>query len=318
MARLADRIRAGQWLAISYLGMALAMIVYSLSLHAALAILMMGVSGLWNAPSFIGEQLVIQRAAPREMRGRVYGAYFVMRDVMYVAGMMLAGLADLWNVRTLFITSAFLLVLVGAVALRLPALGETLTEWKRTLKLLRGLEAAPRLGMGRAASRVEIDRFIHQMPGLETMTSLERDEFAAQAFIAQSPPGVVVVYRGETSDMAYFILKGSVGVGLVRDQEYMILEYKHPGEFFGEVAALSGMPRTANIITEEECEFLVIPAQVIKRLAREYPSWNGVLQSLMGEHLSRTERPLATGYDQEMLRNLRTNQPDVEPTVALA
>lgn len=318
MARLADRIRAGQWLAISYLGMALAMIVYSLSQHAALAILMMGVSGLWNAPSFIGEQLVIQRAAPREMRGRVYGAYFVMRDVMYVAGMLLAGLADLWNVRTLFITSAFLLVLVGAVALRLPALGETLTEWKRTLKLLRGLEAAPRLGMGRAASRVEIDRFIHQMDGLEMMTSPERDEFAAQAFIAQSPPGVVVVYRGETSDMAYFILKGSVGVGLVRDQEYIILEYKHPGEFFGEVAALSGMPRTANIITEEECEFLVIPAQVIKRLARSYPSWNGVLQSLMGEHLSRTERPLASGYDQEMLRDLRTNQPDEATSPALA
>jgi hypothetical protein len=43
-----------------------------------------------------------------------------------------------------------------------------------------------------------------------------------------------------------------------------------------------------------------------------------VLQRLMGEHLSRTERPLATGYDQEMLRNLRTNQPDVEPTAALA
>jgi MFS family permease len=318
MARLADRIRAGQWLAISYLGMALAMIVYSLSHHAVLAILMMGISGILNAPSFIGEQLVLQRAAPREMRGRVYSAYFVMRDVMYVAGMILAGLADFWNVRTLFMTSAFFLVLAGAVALRLPALGETVTEWKRTLKLLIGLEAAPRLGMGRAASRAEIDRFIQQMDGLETMTSSQRDEFAAQALIAQSPPGVVVVYRGETSDMAYFILKGSVGVGLIRDQEYIILEYKHPGDFFGEVAALSGMPRTANIITEEECEFLVIPAQVIKRLARTYPAWNVVLQSLIGEHLSRTERPLATGYDQEMLRNLRTNQPDAETASALA
>jgi hypothetical protein len=64
MARLADRIRAGQWLAISYLSMAAAMIVYSFSHSVWLAILMMGVSGLLNAPSFIGEQLVIQRAAP--------------------------------------------------------------------------------------------------------------------------------------------------------------------------------------------------------------------------------------------------------------
>ena len=64
MARLADRIRAGQWLAISYLGMAVAMVIYSLSRHPGLAILMMGVSGLLNAPSFIGEQLVIQQRCP--------------------------------------------------------------------------------------------------------------------------------------------------------------------------------------------------------------------------------------------------------------
>ena len=122
MARLADRIRAGQWLAISYLGMAAAMILYSLSHTVTLAILMMGLSGLLNAPSFIGEQLVIQRAAPRAMRGRVYSAYFVVRDVMYVVGMLLAGLADVMNVRTLFMISAFVLVFAGAVALILPAL----------------------------------------------------------------------------------------------------------------------------------------------------------------------------------------------------
>jgi CRP-like cAMP-binding protein len=150
------------------------------------------------------------------------------------------------------------------------------------------------------------------MEGLENMPSGERDELAAQTLIAQAPPGVVVVYRGETSDMAYFILKGSVGVGLVREQEYIILEYKREGDFFGEVAALKGMQRTANIITEEDCEFLVIPAQLMKQLARSYPSWNLVLQTSISVHLSRTERPHGTGYDQQMLRELRTNQPDME------
>jgi CRP-like cAMP-binding protein len=224
--------------------------------------------------------------------------------------MLLAGLADVMNVRTLFMVSAFVLVLAGAVALRLPALGETVTEWKRTFNLLRGLEAAPRLGFGRAASRLEIDRFIQRMDGLEGMTSNERDEFAAQTLIAQAPPGVVVVYRGETSDMAYFILKGSVGVGLVREQEYILLEYKREGDFFGEVAALKGMPRTANIITEEDCEFLVIPAQVMRQLTRNYPGWNSVLQTSIIVHLSRTERSHGMGYDQQMLRELRTSQPE--------
>src|SRR6185436_14893270 len=54
MVRLADRIRAGQWLAISYLSMAGAMILYSFSHSVWLAILAMGISGVLNAPSYIG------------------------------------------------------------------------------------------------------------------------------------------------------------------------------------------------------------------------------------------------------------------------
>ena len=309
MARLADRIRAGQWLAISYLSMAAAMIVYSFSHSVWLAILAMGISGMLNAPSFIGEQLVIQRAAPREMRGRVSSSYFVVRDVMYVAGMALAGLADVMNVRTLFMISAFMLVMAGAVVLGLPALSETITEWKRTLTLLRGLEAAPRLGVGRAALRSEIDRFIQRLNELEGMTSSERDELAAQTLIAQAPPGTVVVYRGETSDMAYFILKGSVGVGYRKDDEYVILNILRDGDFFGEVAALMGTVRSANVITEEESEFLIIPSRVMRQLEQQYAGLNRVFYTTMVERLSMIDQPHGLGMDQQLLRELRTSQP---------
>lgn len=315
MALLADRIRAGQWLAISYLSMAAAMIVYSFSHSVWLAILMMGVSGLFNAPSFIGEQLVIQRAAPREMRGRVNSSYFVVRDIMYVAGMALAGLADVMNVRTLFMVSAFLLVLAGAVVLGLPALGESFTEWKRTLTLLRGLEAAPRLGIGRAALRSEIDRFVQQVGGLENMTSKERDELAGQTLIAQAPAGTLVVYRGETSDMAYYILKGSVGVGYSKEDEYVILNILREGDFFGEVAALTGALRTANIITEEESEFLILPARVLQNLARNHKEVQRMFHATMIDRLSMIDQPRGMSLDQQLLRELRTNQPDMETEV---
>lgn len=313
MARLADRIRAGQWLAISYLSMAVAMILYSLSNSVWLAILAMGISGLLNAPSYIGEQLVVQRATPRDMRGRVNSAYFVVRDLMYVAGMALAGLADVINVRTLFMISAFTLVIAGTVVLRLPALGEIITEWMRTLSLLRGVEAAPRLGTSRAALRSEIDRFIQRVHGLERMTSRERDELAAQTLIAQAPAGTLVVYRGETTDMAYFILKGSVGVGYSRaDDEYVILNILRDGDFFGEVAALTGSQRTANIITEEESEFLVFPSKVMRNLTHNYEALGMMFQTIMIDRLSMIDQPRGMGLDQELLRELRTNQPDMQ------
>jgi MFS family permease len=312
MARLADRIRAGQWLAISYLGVAAAMIVYSFSGSVPLVILMMGVSGLLYAPSFIGEQLVVRRAAPRHMRGRVCSSYFVVRDTMYVAGMSLAGLADELAVRNAFVASAFALLIAGVVVLRLPALTQTLAEWKRTLALLRGVQAAPRLGAGRAASRSEIDRFIHDMRYLERMTPGERDELAAQTLVACAPAGKPVVYRGETSDMAYFILKGSVGVGYFKDEDYVILGILREGDYFGEVAALTGSLRTANVITEEECEFLVLPAGTLRDLARKYPEVSTMFQATMKQRLSMIEMPRRGSLDQQMLRQLRTSMPAAE------
>jgi len=222
------------------------------------------------------------------------------------------------NVRTLFMISAFVLVIAGAVVLGLPALGETTTEWKRTLALLRGVEAAPRLGTGRAALRSEIDRFIQRLNGLERMTSTERDELAAQTLIAQAPPGTVVVYRGETSDMAYFILKGSVGVGYRKDNEYVILNILRDGDFFGEVAALTGAVRTANIITEEESEFLVVPAKVLRHLTRNYEEVRMMLQTTMIDRLSMIDQPRGVGMDQQLLRELRTVQPDTEKEPASA
>lgn len=208
--------------------------------------------------------------------------------------------------------SAFVLVIAGAVVLGLPALGETITEWKRTLTLLRGLEAAPRLGAGRAALRSEIDRFIQRLNELNGMTSNERDELAAQTLIAQAAPGTVVLYRGETSDMAYFILKGSVGVGYSKDDEYVILNILRDGDFFGEVAALMGTVRSANVITEEESEFLIIPSQVMRQLEQKYAGLSKLFYTTMVERLSMIDHPHGLGMDQQLLRELRTSQPDLE------
>ena len=178
--------------------------------------------------------------------------------------------------------------------------------------MLRGVEAAPRLGAGRPATTVEVERFISHLPELTEMSLKERTQLASDTLVAEAPGGKIITYRGEASDAAYFILKGSVGVGFIRDDDYVILNYLREGEFFGEVAALTGMTRTANIITEEDSEFLILPSKVMKALAKKYPSLNVMLHTLIGERLSQTELPRGIGFDQQLLRDLRTPQPDME------
>jgi MFS family permease len=318
MAKVFDRLQAGAWLAISFLGMGLIGIVYSFLHSVPLAIALIAFSGFFNAPSSIGRRVIVQRNTPPEMRGRVSSAFFVARDVLFLIGMSAAGLADYLDVRLLYLISALMLVLAGIALLFLPELGQSRAQWKRTMDLLRGVEAAPRLGAGRPATTSEVERFISHLPELAGMSPKERTQLASDTLVADASPGTLVTYRGEVSDVAYFILKGSVGAGYLRDQEYVFLRNLREGDFFGEVAALTGMQRTANVITEEDSQFLIIPSKVMKRLTQKYPALNVMLYTTIGERLSLTELPRGTGFDQQLLRDLRTSQPDMETEPASA
>jgi CRP-like cAMP-binding protein len=107
-------------------------------------------------------------------------------------------------------------------------------------------------------------------------------------------------------------LKGSVGVGYIMNEEYVMLNLLKEGDFFGEVTALTGVTRTANVITEEESEFLIIPSGVIHRLAKQYNGLRRVLYSTIAQCLSRIELPRSVSVDQQLLRELRTNVPGIE------
>jgi CRP-like cAMP-binding protein len=318
MAKVFDRLQAGAWMAISFLGMGLIAVLYSGSNVVFWATALVMFSGFFNAPSSIGRRLIVQRNTPAEMRGRVNSAFFVSGDLCFLIGMAASGLADYIDIRLLVLISGLMLIASGLLVIFLPNLGPSRAQWKRTIALLRGVEAAPRLGMGQPATIAEVDRFIGHLPQLAEMSIKERTQLATDTLVAETPGGKVITYRGEESDAAYFILKGSVGVGYIRGDEYVILNYLKEGDFFGEVAALTGMKRTANIITEEDCEFLIIPAKVLKRLARNYQGLNVMLHTVIGERLSQTDLPLGMSFDQQLLLQLRSSQPDLEPETAPA
>ncbi len=159
MASRADRLREGQWLAISYLGMAIATIFYSLSSAVWVAIALVMISGFMNAPSFIAGRLIVQRNTPREVRGRVSSTMFVTRDIVYMLGMGAAALADVFDVRVVFFVSALVLLGAGLLVLVMPGLGQPAAEWRRAISLLRGAEVAPGLGVGLTNLEQRVLRF---------------------------------------------------------------------------------------------------------------------------------------------------------------
>ena len=102
MARFSAKLPEPLWLVVAMVGMGVAGALYSLSTSIPVAIALVMVSGFFNAPSSIARSVLLQRNTPREMRGRVFSAFYVMRDVIFVMGMAAAGLADVVGIRQLY------------------------------------------------------------------------------------------------------------------------------------------------------------------------------------------------------------------------
>ena len=311
MANLSDRWREGQWLALSFTGMALAGVAYAFSTTVPWAILFVAISGFLNAPSSIARRLIIQRHSPREMRGRVNSAFFVSRDVLFLIGMAGAGLADLVDVRLMYLVSAVMILIGGVWVLFLPGLGQPAAEWRRLMSLLVKAPAAPGLGAGRAATLADLDSLAVLLPTLVGLTAEDRKALAAQGRVIEAPAGARVVQQGQAGDAAYFVLAGRLAAGLpAPDGTYRALSTLAPGDFFGEIAALTGATRTADVAADQASTLLQVPAPALRALMRD-PAISRLVLDKMSERLARThlsDLPRFAGLDPEAMRDLRTPQ----------
>jgi MFS family permease len=317
MASIADRLHAGQWIAVSIVGMGLFTVCMALARSVPVAIVCTTLVGVLNAPSYIGRQLLIQRSTPRETRGRVSSVFFVTRDTGFMLGMAAAGLADLVDVRLLLLINAVLLIGCGLLALTLPGLGQPTAEWRRMLAMLRAAPAAPGIGLGRAAFMADIDLLAMHLPAFAHMSRQERQELASQARVYDVPAGMAIVRQGDQSDATYFLLNGRTVASHVQDGAERVLEIHNAGDFFGEIAALTSMPRTASVLAEQPTNVLAVPAGVLRKLTRN-PQLNRVFLSKLTERMVRmnmVELPRFAGLDQEALRELRTPEPPLTAEV---
>jgi MFS family permease len=169
MARLSDRLREGQWLVLSYLGMGFFGLLYALQTNVWLAIVLITFSGALNAPSFVAGRLINQRNTPREMRGRVFSTSYVITTVVYLIGMGIAGLADVIDVRLMFLSASVVVIAAALVTAVLPGLGQPAAEWRRAIGLLRGAGSAPGMAFGRPASLADIEMLLGYIPALAGM-----------------------------------------------------------------------------------------------------------------------------------------------------
>jgi MFS family permease len=316
MARFADRFREGSWIVVSTVAMGVGGILYGLASSIEVALVLVTLTGFFNAPGSIARRVILQRSTPRELRGRVFSAYAVARDVLFLVGISLAGLADVIDIRLLVVVASLVLIGAGLLAGILPGIGRPAAEWLRAMSALRGGTATPSVPIAvRVATLADFDRLAGHLPALARLDAEQRRALVTAASVRDVPAGATIVGVGEVGNAAYFILDGRAAAGTPEaDGSYRSLSTMEAGDFFGEIAALTGSLRTATVVAEEPTTIVEVPSAALRALMT-VPELGSLFLSKITERLSRTntaDLPRFSGVDQASLKDLRTPRPTAE------
>jgi len=117
---------------------------------------------------------------------------------------------------------------------------------------------------------VDESQILAALAGVPLFAGLGKRELrkvAGTATVAHVPAGQHVVREGFTAEAFYVILEGEARV-VVGDQ---MLHTLGRGDFFGEIAALTGETPSADVVAQTMLRCLVIPPQDLERLLLERP-----------------------------------------------
>ncbi len=187
----------------------------------------------------------LQRALPRELLGRVFGAFGSLSLLAVILGAVVAP-----PVVTAFgLDGAIWIFSLGIPALCLLGL-PALTAMDRTSEARRAA-LAPRVRLLAAC-----DLFSATSEGAI-------EELANAATTERVPAGHTLITEGEPADDFYVIVDGRVGVTSTGEGQPVQLADLEAGEYFGEIGLIEQIPRTATVAAVADTELLRIDGSAL-------------------------------------------------------
>jgi MFS family permease len=189
--------------------------------NKAVALFLMGVIGVANSVEDVAGFTLLQRLIPDQVLARALGAFWGLA----MAGVAVGSLAASALVEVLGAKPA--LVIVGAV---LPLL--TLATGFR----LRAVDAA-------AVPPERELAFLDTVPMFSPLPIAVKEQLAGRLIPLTVDAGEAVIREGDAGDRFYIVVSGELEV--IKGGRRVIA--RGPGDYFGEIALLRGIPRTATV-----------------------------------------------------------------------
>jgi MFS family permease len=253
VARIVSRFGSGPAFIVAAGFSSVAEAAFGLSPAGALPFLTFFLVGAADSLAKISATTVIQSATPRALLGRVFGAFESLFIFAMAAGALVVGpCIDALGPRAACVLLAF----VGLALLLL------------AIPVLARLERA--LGL-----RV----FLFQVPVLNLLPFAAIEEVGARLAFARFGAGETIVREGDRGEAMYLIKSGRVEVVGERDGREVVLAILRRADYFGEIALLEDVARTATCRAIDEVETYVLGREDFQELLRRSESLRQALQA---------------------------------------
>ena len=141
--------------------------------------------------------------------------------------------------------------------------------------------------------------YLDHVPIFAPLSDEETAQLARSSIRRVFAPGEVIVRKGQEGNSMFVIIRGSVKVQLPDGAGSRTINQLGPNDFFGEMSLLTGEPRSANVVAEEETDVMQIRKTAVKPIFEANPELLESISAIVEERrkllteeiLQKTMRP---------------------------
>ena len=121
---------------------------------------------------------------------------------------------------------------------------------------------------------IQISKILQSVPIFRTLGKESIDFIVEKLKFKTFDKGQTIVKVGDPGDEMFIIISGKVNVIIFPqdNSEGQVVANLGPGDYFGEMALLTGEPRSASVVSEDECEAFALQQNDFNVILERFPS----------------------------------------------